>query len=472
MTRWVDRNYLLYEVARAGNGNAEAYVYAQNAAYAGGVAFANAVDTELCDIDGKVVGESLGAILKPLYTEERKGKRFFSKMDYAKYDAFNEYLVIRHAPERMAEGMKIFGDPRLDTPEYCETRQAELEAEYPEFADMAMRLYEFQTSMLKTWAVKTGIVSAAMADEWGKRWNNYVPLQRVMDDKIRTGGKAAKKSYANQKSPWHRAVGSTRDIVAPVDSIVTTLTNLVSISHRNRVMLSLTEALKAMPDSSFLMEKIPAHVKRESVDTTAAKDSMLEDMMENGMDSDLSMAVMELVNKYFDDTMERFTRKAKPGEPDEITVLRNGKAELWQVNNRELFEVVAGLQGDTRNGILKLCEKLTRFQVGALTGSNLAWSLRSNIFRDIQAAGTYLMGDINYLSRDGIKTVHKEVARRWVSLIKGYGKSFVSSFRDTYGHGSQDVYWKEMMALGGSDSALWASDKRASRSHNSWRPTA
>ena len=462
MTRWVDRNYLLYEIARAGNGNAEAYVYAQNAAYAGGVAFANAVDTELCDIDGKVVGESLGAILKPLYTEERKGKRFFSKMDYTKYDAFNEYLVIRHAPERMAEGMKIFGDPRLDTPEYCESRQAELEAEYPEFADMAMRLYEFQTSMLKTWAVQTGIVSASMADEWGKRWNNYVPLQRVMDDKIRTGGRAAKKSYANQKSPWHRAVGSTRDIVAPVDSIVTTLTNLVSISHRNRVMLSLTEALKAMPDSSFLMEKIPAHVKRESVDTTAAKDSMLEDMMENGMDSDLSMAVMELVNKYFDDTMERFTRKAKPGEPDEITVLRNGKAELWQVNNRELFEVVAGLQGDTRNGILKLCEKLTRFQVGALTGSNLAWSLRSNIFRDIQAAGTYLMGDIDYLSRDGIKTVHKEVARRWVSLIKGYGKSFVSSFRDTYGHGSQDVYWREMMALGGSDSALWASDKRAS----------
>ncbi len=461
MTHWVDRNYLLYEIARAGDGNAEAYVYAQNAAYAGGVAFANAVDTELCDIDGKVVGESLGAILKPLYTEERKGKRFFSKMDYTKYDAFNEYLVIRHAPERMAEGMKIFGDPRLDTPEYCEARQAELEAEYPEFADMAMRLYEFQTSMLKTWAVQTGIVSASMADEWGKRWNNYVPLQRVMDDKIRTGGRAAKKSYANQKSPWHRAVGSTRDIVAPVDSIVTTLTNLVSISHRNRVMLSLTEALKAMPDSSFLMEKIPAHVKRESVDTTAAKDSMLEDMMENGMDSDLSMAVMELVNKYFDDTMERFTRKAKPGEPDEITVLRNGKAELWQVNNRELFEVVAGLQGDTRNGILKLCEKLTRFQVGALTGSNLAWSLRSNIFRDIQAAGTYLMGDINYLSRDGIKTVHKEVARRWVSLIKGYGKSFVSSFRDTYGHGSEDVYWKEMMALGGSDSALWASDKRA-----------
>ncbi len=463
MSRWVDRNYLLYEIGRAsGNYNAEAYVYAQNAAYAGGVAFANAVDTELCDIDGKVVGESLGAILKPLYTQEHKGKRLISKMDYTKFDAFNEYLVVRHAPERMAEGMKIFGNPRLDTPEYCETRQAELEAEYPEFTDMAMRFYEFQTSMLKTWAVKTGIVSASMADEWGKRWNNYVPLQRVMDDKINARGRAAKKSYANQKSPWHRAVGSTRDIVAPVDSVVTTLTNLVSISHRNRVMLSLTESLKSMPDSSFLMEKIPAHVKRETVDTTAAKDSMLEDMMENGMDGELSMAIMELVNKYFDDTMERFTRKAKPGEPDEITVLRGGKAELWQVNNRELFEVVAGLQGETRNGILKLFEKLTRFQVGALTGSNLAWSLRSNIFRDIQAAGTYLMGDIDYLSRDGIKTAHKEVARRWVSLIQGYGKSFVSSFRDTYGHGSEDVYWKEMMAQGGSDSALWASDKRAS----------
>ncbi len=463
MTRWVDRNYLLYEIGRAsGNYNAEAYVYAQNAAYAGGVAFANAVDTELCDIDGKVVGESLGAILKPLYTQEHKGERLISKMDYTKFDAFNEYLLVRHAPERMAEGMKIFGNPRLDTPEYCETRQAELEAEYPEFSDMAMRLYEFQTSMLRTWAVQTGIVSASMADEWGKRWNNYVPLQRVMDDKINARGRGAKKSFASQKSPWHRAVGSTRDIVAPVDSIVTTLTNLVSISHRNRVMLSLTKTLKSMPDSSFLMEKIPAHVKRETVDTTAAKDSMLEDMMENGMDGELSMAIMELVNKYFDDTMERFTRKAKPGEPDEITVLRGGRAELWQVNNRELFEVVAGLQGETRNGILKLFEKLTRFQVGALTGNNLAWSLRSNIFRDIQAAGTYLMGDIDYLSRDGIKTVHKEVARRWVSLIQGYGKSFVSSFRDTYGHGSEDVYWKEMMAQGGSDAALWASDKRAS----------
>lgn len=458
MTRWVDRNYLLYDIARVAGFKAEAYLYAQNAQYAGGVAYANAVDTELCDMDGKVVGESLGAILKPLYTQENKGKRLISKMDYTKFDAFNEYLVIRHAPERMADGMKIFGNPRLDTPEYCEARQAELEAEYPEFEDMAERIYAFETNLLKAWAVQTGIVSAAQAEEWGKRWKFYVPLQRVMDDKIQTGGKGAKKSYANQKSPWHRAVGSTRDIVAPVDSIVTTLTNLVSISHRNRVMLSLTDALKAMPDSSFLMEKIPAHVKRESVDTTAAKDMMLEDMMENGMDGELSMSIMELVNKYFDDTMERFTRKAKPGEPDEITVLRNGKAELWQVNNRELFEVVAGIQGETRNSVLKLMEKLTRFQVGALTGNNLAWSLRSNIFRDVQTAATYLTGDVDLTE----KGAAKEVARRWVSLIKGYGKSFVSSFRDTYGHGSQDVYWKEMMALGGSDSALWASDKRAS----------
>lgn len=458
MTRWVDRNYLLYDIARVAGFKAEAYLYAQNAQYAGGVAYANAVDTELCDIDGKVVGESLGAILKPLYTQENKGKRLISKMDYTKFDAFNEYLVIRHAPERMAEGMKIFGNPRLDTPEYCEARQAELEAEYPEFEDMAERIYAFETNLLKAWAVQTGIVSAAQAEEWGKRWKFYVPLQRVMDDKLQTGGKGAKKSYANQKSPWHRAVGSTRDIVAPVDSIVTTLTNLVSISHRNRVMLSLTDTLKAMPDSSFLMEKIPAHIKRESVDTTAAKDMMLENMMENGMDGELSMSIMELVNKYFDDTMERFTRKAKPGEPDEITVLRNGKAELWQVNNRELFEVVAGIQGETRNSVLKLMEKLTRFQVGALTGNNLSWSLRSNIFRDVQTAATYLTGDVDLTE----KGAAKEVARRWVSLIKGYGKSFVSSFRDTYGHGSQDVYWKEMMALGGSDSALWASDKRAS----------
>ena len=149
MTHWVDRNYLLYDVARAAGCKADAYVYAQNAAYAGSVAFANAVGDKLCDIDGNVVGESLGAILKPLYTQEHKGKRLISKMDYDKYDAFNEYLVVRHAPERMAEGMKIFGNPRLDTPAYCEARQAELEAQYPEFSDMADRLYEFQKNLLK-----------------------------------------------------------------------------------------------------------------------------------------------------------------------------------------------------------------------------------------------------------------------------------------------------------------------------------
>lgn len=478
---WVDGAALIEDICRhAGDGNADAYIHAINAAYSTSRAERILMGDKLTDMEGRIVGEGLSPILESLYDKTKQVKVPLTEktitlhgrfLNLARYDRFGEYLVLKHAPERMAEGMTVHADERI-TPEYCEARCAEIEAEFPEFADMAARLYAYQTNVLKAWAVQTGIVSAEAAEEWAKRWAFYVPFKRDMSDRMNPGSNRVRDTFANQKNPFRRAVGSTRDIIHPIHSIMQTTVQLVMISNKNRVCLSLTEALKGNENSALLMEKIPLHHGRDHVNTEKAKEGVLNDLMTVAATkvgagkqtaeeaaSDVT-EIMEIIDSYFENEMNRFYVERTPRTAQEITVLRNGKAELWRVNDPALFREIAGMSKEAMGRTVKLWSKVVRFQTSALTGANLLWSLRSNVARDFQSAMVFL--------QKNEKGIHG-IAGAFRDLVKGYIASFRYLSAERMGRAPKvwkdgfNADFEEFLALGAAGGSVWAGDKALSR---------
>lgn len=251
---WVDANHgiKLFDEATGAN----TYKLASNAAYSDAIA-GQIITGELTDANGQYVGPGLKAALEGVNIGDKKI-----------YREFGEYLVLRHGPERLSEGMRIFADERKNNASFMEKRAGELEAAHPEFKEAADRLYKFQKQFLQTWAVDTGLLPADIAEAWAKRWNFYVPLNRAVG---KAGTIGAKRGYANQNSTVKKAIGSGLDIVHPVDNIINNIVKMVNAGVRNNVMLEITtQAEKVGADATFL-EKVPTPMKKKTADLTGVK---------------------------------------------------------------------------------------------------------------------------------------------------------------------------------------------------------
>ena len=201
---WVDSNHGIREFDKATGANT--YKLATNSAYSDAIA-GQIITGDLTDANGRYVGPGLKAALHGLDLNNKQ-----------QYKLFGEYLAVKHGPERLAEGMRIFADDRKNSTAWMQNRQAQLEQQYPEFKEISERLYQFQADFLKTWGVDTGLVSKQSADEWAKRWKFYVPFNRAVSREKR--GIGAKRGFANQNSTIKQARGSGLDIVHPVDNII------------------------------------------------------------------------------------------------------------------------------------------------------------------------------------------------------------------------------------------------------------
>ncbi len=251
---WVDANHgiRLFDEATGAN----TYKLASNAAYSDAIA-GQIITGDLTDANGQYVAPGLKAALEGVNIGDKKI-----------YREFGEYLVLRHGPERLGEGMRIFADERKNNAAFMEKRARELEAEHPEFKEAADRLYTFQKQFLKTWAVDTGLLPSEVAEEWAKRWSFYVPLNRAVG---KAGTIGAKRGYANQNSTVRKAIGSGLDIVHPVDNIINNIVKMVNAGVRNNVMLEITAQAKAVGADATFLEEVPTPMKKKTAGLTGVK---------------------------------------------------------------------------------------------------------------------------------------------------------------------------------------------------------
>lgn len=107
-------------------------------------------------------------------------KSIYDGMDEATEKDFDKYLLMRHAPDRIREGKPIFAGTQYDSVEACEREAKALLDKHPEFAERAEELYQYTRNELQN-RVDAGLLKQEVADEWSKKYPNYVPTGRDGD---------------------------------------------------------------------------------------------------------------------------------------------------------------------------------------------------------------------------------------------------------------------------------------------------
>lgn len=404
---WVDSNHAIDRFARE-MGDDQTYKLATNAAYSD--AMAGAILTgDLYNADGKYVSPGLKTALNGINLKSKE------------YDLFGEYLVVKHGPERLAEGMRIFADDRKNSTAWMNRRQAELEAEYPQFKEASERLYDFRHDFYEAWGVDTGLISQKTLDEWEERWDFYMPLNRAIDTYAR--GTGAKRGFANQTSTIKRAHGSGLDIINPVDNLIDNIVLMVNAGTRNNVMRSLTDA--ALNDGNALwMEKVPISDALDEINMTETSKAEMQDVIAN-----------------ISDILEQYGRCKAFGNV--VTVLKNGKPEYWKVNDPLLLESLVKFDTGKSNKVVEGYKAISRFMTACITGSDVLWSVFSNFPRDLQTLMTY-SPDKNHP----------------LALFRELGSAYVNRFRS---YENTDPIYKEFLAMGGGQTSVYTSDKNLAK---------
>lgn len=123
----------------------------------------------------------------------------------------------------------------------------ELAKKHPEFVEAAKELYRFQQHLINE-LVNAGMLSAKAAADMRKRWPHYVPFQRIVDgiDAPGVGGK----KFVNVGNTIQKFRGSSRDIVDPLESVISNTFRVVSAIERNKVGQSFVKLsrIKGMGD--------------------------------------------------------------------------------------------------------------------------------------------------------------------------------------------------------------------------------
>lgn len=128
----------------------------------------------------------------------------------------------------------------------------ELAKKHPEFVEAAKELYRFQQHLIDE-LVNAGMLSAKAAADMRKRWPHYVPFQRIVDgiDAPSVGGK----KFVNVGNTIQNFKGSSRDIVDPLESVISNTFRVVSAIERNKVGQSFVK-LSQMKGMGDLCEEV------------------------------------------------------------------------------------------------------------------------------------------------------------------------------------------------------------------------
>lgn len=408
----------------------DVYKLAINSLYKDAVAGA-IITGDLTDKNGQYVSPGLKDVLRGINLKDKE-----------EYRLFNEYLVVKHGPERLREGKRIFADDRKNSTNWMNDRAAALEAQHPQFKKAAERLYRFQRDFKKTWLVGTGLLSDEMSKDWDDRWEFYVPLNRAVDMQKR--GIGAKRGFANQSNPIKRASerGSGLDIISPVDNIIDNIIRVVNAGMQNDVMLQLTNAAIRTGADATIMEKIPTPMKKTIFSLGGVKEQLGDAgdaaLSEGKFDTNAFNQFNEIVSGL-DDVIAQYS-KGKSHD-NIITVLRNGETEFWKINDPLLLSSLMNLSPARSNALLEMYGSITRFMTATATGTNVVWSITSNFPRDLQTLLVYSEG------------------KNRLSVIPAMAKAYLNAFKKD----NADPLYKEYLAMGGGQTSVYTADRNVAR---------
>jgi hypothetical protein len=311
------------------------------------------------DVKGNRTGPGLEEVLRPINADIRDPKGL---------DQFYAYCYARHAIDVHAQGK----DPgiSLADAQYV-VKQFDTK---PGWKDASNGLTNWWDSGVK-YAVDAGALPQEVADIFRQMYPHYISLARKMDGDFATNAGGGGARYADLPTVTKRLKGSGREIIAPLESALSTMERMVSISDHVRVGRMLIEASEKYGKLGEMTEKVDP----KSISNSTTMEALKKQLESAGAD---------LSNADMDTTLTFFSQMVK-GDPKDniIPFYRNGKLEAHWVRS-DLFRALMAYDKP-----YKLPEILDQtfgriartIRVGA-TGLRAGFSLITNPARDLQTA--------------------------------------------------------------------------------------
>ena len=205
----------------------------------------NMITYKQVDYNGKVVGESLRDIFKPI---QKKGQAYAQK--------FNEYLLHQLNVDRMsaverglAENNKPVFEEKVDKAFSLEKIQ-QLEKQFPSFKEAAEKVWKYSKNLLQ-YRVDAGLITQAQADQMNKMYPHYVPAY-YDTSKISKSGASAGKSGIAVRTGIKSAKGSSgkSDLIDVAVSMSMQTESVVKAAAINKLVTKLYD--KAVETKTFI----------------------------------------------------------------------------------------------------------------------------------------------------------------------------------------------------------------------------
>jgi len=254
-------------------------------------------------------------------------------------DVFGQYLValrVLELDQRQIETGITDAEAR------AMIRKVEARADFADFEAARDKVYAYQDALLE-YLRQYGALNDTQIKAIKKLNQFYVPFHRSTDDGGAEGRPGRARMYANRRTPISRIRGSGLDIINPFESIVKNTFAIVDMVEKNTAMLALTEQAERSAGSGKWLEKVdPLQAQKVLVGQALdLLDPDARDLLEaQGLDVDQLVTI--------------FTPRLDPKASERmVTVIRNGKPQVWQVHDQALYDALVGMGPRTTSMMLE-----------------------------------------------------------------------------------------------------------------------
>ena len=249
---------------------------------------------------------------------------------------FINYAAAKRAIELSERGIET-GISR----QIAEQTLQEQEANKKVFDDVLNELYEFQDRLLDK--LVGGILSDKQKAFIKALNKHYIPFYRVIDTFVEKKGTGQGYEIG---AAIHKIIGSTREIINPLESIVKNVYYFTTLADKNKVGLSLINLARKYEGSGKILEAVPPNIIAQKLKLSQIS-KQLKDL---GVD---------ISNIDLNETLTFFTPGAYSKLENIITVYENGKPKYFEVHDEALFRVFEGMNRHTADW-LKIISAPTR----------------------------------------------------------------------------------------------------------------
>lgn len=277
----------------------------------------------LVDSRGNIVGVPLMEIVK--------------KVPKGEWRKFEDYLKLNHFKSWEAQGMEVY-PKELNMNEILAARKvAEYDRTHPWMAQAAQDYTNWIKDFGEKWAVDTGMVSRAQWQAMRQQYQDYIPMQRLLDE-VEIGVTSAtgtKSSFVDQPSPIKTARGSERKTIESLETLIERVPSYIKAAKRNEVAQKLIDMMRRDPDGMKAFGEL--------VDPKT---------------TNLSMSNI-------------------------VAARVNGERVNMRINDLPLLEALTNLSTPAQNIVVEGARSITSKMKLLTTGINPIFSLGRNIVRDL-----------------------------------------------------------------------------------------